>query len=73
MEFLQLSLPSLFSGLKVIKCIYFLHWLYNATCCLGWSLSKREPEPDYPSDEEIAEYLAMLRDGYRGPGYPGEQ
>merc|ERR1712137_463674 len=36
----------------------------------GWSLSKREPEPDYPSDEEIAEYLAMLRDGYRGPAYP---
>merc|ERR1711936_1275911 len=36
----------------------------------SWSLSKREPEPDYPSDEEIAEYLAMLRDGYRGPAYP---
>ena len=48
-----------------------MHWLYDATCCLGWSLSKREPEPDYPSDEEIAEYLAMLRDGYRGPAYPG--
>ena len=41
------------------------------TYCLGWSMSKREPEPDYPSDEEIAEYLAMLRDGYRGPAYPG--
>merc|ERR1712137_833057 len=39
----------------------------------GWSLSKREPEPDYPSDEEIAEYLAMMRDGYRGPAYPGPQ
>ena len=48
-----------------------MNWLYDATCCLGWSLSKREPEPDYPSDEEIAEYLAMLRDGYRGPAYPG--
>merc|ERR1712062_141202 len=35
----------------------------------GWSLSKREP--DYPSDEEMAEYLAMLRDGYGS--YPGAQ
>merc|ERR1712115_37731 len=37
----------------------------------GWSLSKREP--DYPSDEDIAEYLAMIRDGYHIPAYSGPQ
>merc|ERR1711934_1019559 len=36
----------------------------------SWSLNKREP--DYPSDEDIAEYLAMVRDGYRIP-YSGPQ
>ena len=66
-------MPSLFSELKVIKILtYFILWPQLLSCdiCPGWSLNKREP--DYPSDEDIAEYLAMVRDGYRIP-YSGPQ
>ena len=65
-------MPSLFSELKVIKYFYFIPWPQLLFCDIfpGWSLNKREP--DYPSDEDIAEYLAMVRDGYRIP-YSGPQ
>ena len=73
MEVWQSSLPSLFSELKVIKYSHFISWLQILFCSIypGWSLSKREP--DYPSDEDIAEYLAMVRDGYHAPAYSGPQ
>ena len=73
MEVWQSSLPSLFSELKVIKYSHFISWPQILFCdiCPGWSLSKREP--DYPSDEDIAEYLAMVRDGYHAPAYSGPQ
>merc|ERR1712222_287521 len=48
--------------------------VFLALAILGaesWSLNKREP--DYPSDEDIAEYLAMVRDGYHSPAYSGPQ
>ena len=52
---------------------FFISWPQILFCdiCPGWSLSKREP--DYPSDEDIAEYLAMVRDGYHAPAYSGPQ
>ena len=73
MEVWQSSLPSLFSELKVIKYSHFISWPQILFCSIypGWSLSKREP--DYPSDEDIAEYLAMVRDGYHAPAYSGPQ
>ena len=66
-------MPSLFSELKVIKILlfHFLASLLSCDICPGWSLNKREP--DYPSDEDIAEYLAMVRDGYHSPAYSGPQ
>ena len=73
MEVWQSSLPSLLSELKVIKFSHFISWPQILFCAIyqGWSLSKREP--DYPSDEDIAEYLAMVRDGYHAPAYSGPQ
>ena len=60
-------------GAESNKKILLFHSLASLLSCdifPGWSLNKREP--DYPSDEDIAEYLAMVRDGYRIP-YSGPQ